>query len=43
MTSYFADIPPVTFAPDAEGFTIVLAAEGPGTFAAAGYYELARG
>lgn len=29
------------FAPDAEGFTILLAAEGPGTFAAAGYYELA--
>lgn len=29
------------FAPDAEGFTILLAAEGPGTFAAAGYYEFA--
>ena len=29
------------FAPDEEGFTILLAAEGPGTFAAAGYYELA--
>ncbi len=29
------------FAPDQEGFTILLAAEGPGTFAAAGYYELA--
>ena len=28
------------FAPDEEGFTILLAAEGPGTFAAAGYYEL---
>ena len=29
------------FAPDAEGFTIMLCAEGPGTFAAAGRYELA--
>ncbi len=29
------------FAPDAEGFTILLCAEGPGTFAAAGRYELA--
>ena len=28
------------FAPDEEGFTLLLAAEGPGTFAAAGYYEL---
>lgn len=30
------------FAPDAEGFTILLAAAGPGTFAAAGRYELTR-
>ena len=29
------------FAPDAEGFTILIAAEGPGTFAAAGYYQVA--
>ena len=29
------------FAPDAEGFTLLLAAAGPGTFAAAGRYELA--
>ena len=30
------------FAPDAEGFTILLCAAGPGTFAVAGRYELAR-
>lgn len=29
------------FAPDREGFTILLAAEGPGSFAAAGVYEVA--
>lgn len=28
------------FAPDAEGFTILLAAAGPGTFAVAGRYEI---
>ncbi len=28
------------FAPDAEGFTILIAAEGPGSFAASGRYEV---
>lgn len=31
------------FAPDREGFTILLAAEGPGSFAAAGRYEVVAG
>ena len=31
------------FAPDAEGFTLLVAASGPGPFAASGRYELIAG